>query len=266
MFCHGDGGNGKGVFLNTLSGILADYAVVAPPDTFTASNHDRHPTELAMLRGARLVAASRRPNTGRAWAENRIKQLTGGDPISARFMRGDFFTFQPEFKLTIIGNHQPTLANVDNSTRRRFNIVPFLHKPSSPDFGLTERLRSEWSSILRWMIDGCLDWQRHRLTRPQTANDATAAYFEEQDLFGHWLSSCCETQQGNDRITDITSNLFASWKAFALQAGEKSGSHKGFSMTMQKRGFQLGRSGATRFSGGVRLRGEVTVRVTHDAL
>ncbi|MGY3501674.1 phage/plasmid primase, P4 family [Bradyrhizobium sp. USDA 4471] len=252
VFCHGDGGNGKGVFLNTLVGILGDYAVVAPADTFTASNHDRHPTELAMLRGARLVAASE-TEQGRAWAENRIKQLTGGDPISARFMRGDFFTFQPEFKLTIIGNHQPTLANVDNSTRRRFNIVPFLHKPSTPDLGLTERLRTEWPAILRWMIDGCLDWQRNRLTRPLSVLDATAAYFEDQDLFGHWLSSCCDVQQGNDRITEITAKLFASWKAYAVQVGEKPGSHKGFSMTMQKRGFQPGRSGAARFFRGLRL-------------
>jgi putative DNA primase/helicase len=252
VFCHGDGGNGKGVFLNTMIGILANYAVVAPADTFTASNHDRHPTELAMLRGARLVAASE-TEQGRTWAENRIKQLTGGDPITARFMRGDFFTFSPEFKLTIIGNHQPALVNVDNSTRRRFNIVPFLYKPRSPDLGLTERLRAEWPAILRWMIDGCLDWQRNRLTRPLSVLDATAAYFEDQDLFGQWLSGCCETQLGNDRMTEITAKLFGSWKAHALQAGEKPGSQKSFSMTMQKRGFQPGRSGAARFFRGIRL-------------
>jgi putative DNA primase/helicase len=255
VFCHGDGGNGKGVLLNTAVGIMADYAVVAPADTFTASNHDRHPTELAMLRGARLVAASE-TEQGRAWAENRIKQLTGGDPITARFMRGDFFTFDPEFKLMIIGNHQPALANVDNSTRRRFNIVPFLHKPSAPDLRLTERLRTEWPAILRWMIDGCLDWQRNRLTRPLSVLDATAAYFEDQDLFGQWLSCCCEVQLGNDRLTEITAKLFASWKAFATQAGEKSGSRKGFSMEMKKRGFQPGRSGAARFFRGVRLRAD----------
>jgi putative DNA primase/helicase len=253
VFCHGEGGNGKGVFLNTIAGILASYAVFTPPDTFTASNHDRHPTELAMLRGARLVAASE-TEQGRAWAENRIKQLTGGDPITARFMRGDFFTFAPEFKLTIIGNHQPTLANVDNSTRRRFNIVPFLHTPSSPDLGLTELLRTEWPAILRWMIDGCLDWQLSGLTRPLCVLDATATYFEEQDLFGQWLSSCCEAHPGNDRITEITANLFASWNSFAKQAGEKPGSSKAFSMAMRKRGFHPARSGTARFFRGIRLR------------
>jgi putative DNA primase/helicase len=232
---------------------MADYAVNAPADTFTASNHDRHPTELAMLRGARLVAASE-TEQGRAWAENRIKQLTGGDPITARFMRGDFFTFDPEFKLMIIGNHQPTLANVDDATRRRFNIVPFLHKPTSPDLRLSDKLKAEWPAILRWMIDGCLDWQAHRLTRSQSVLEATAAYFDEQDLFGQWLATCCEVREGKDRLTESTAKLFASWKGFAAQAGEKAGSHKGFSMEMKKRKFQQGRSGAARFFRGIRLR------------
>ena len=253
MFGHGDGGNGKGVVLNTIVGIMGDYAVVAPADTFTASHHDRHPTELAMLRGARLVAASE-TEQGRTWAENRIKQLTGGDPISARFMRGDFFTFQPEFKLTIIGNHQPSLANVDNSTKRRFNIVPFSNKPSKPDMTLTDRLKAEWPAILRWLIDGCLLWQRQRLTRPLSVLDATAAYFDEQDLFGQWLSGCCEVQPSNDRLTEITANLFSSWKSFVSQAGEKAGSRIGFSLEMKKRGFKPGRSGAARFFRGLQLR------------
>lgn len=252
-FGHGGGGNGKGVFLNTLVGIMADYAVVAPADTFTASNNDRHPTELAMLRGARLVAASE-TEQGRAWAENRIKQLTGGDPITARFMRGDFFTFEPEFKLMIIGNHQPTLANVDDSTKRRFNIVPFLHKPERPDLQLGDKLRVEWPAILRWMIEGCLDWQARRLVRPRSVLDATAAYFEEQDLFGQWLSTSCEVQIGNDRLTELTSSLFSSWKYFAVQAGEKPGSHKGFSMEMKKRRFNLSRSGAARYFRGIKLK------------
>ena len=98
-FFYGPGGNGKSVLLNTVSGIMGDYACTAAMDTFVSSLADRHPTDLAMLRGARLVTATE-TEEGRAWAEARIKQLTGGDPISARFMRKDFFTFKPQFKLT----------------------------------------------------------------------------------------------------------------------------------------------------------------------
>jgi putative DNA primase/helicase len=120
-------------------------------DTFTASSGDRHPTDLAMLRGARLVTATE-TEEGRAWAESRIKQMTGGDPISARFMRQDLFTFTPQFKLTITGNHKPVLRNVDEANRRRFNTGPFLHTPPQPDRELETKLRAEWPSIFGWII------------------------------------------------------------------------------------------------------------------
>jgi putative DNA primase/helicase len=160
LFIYGPGGNDKSVLLNTVSGILGDYCRTAPMDTFTASPGDRHPTDLAMLRGARLVTATE-TEEGRAWAESRIKQMTGGDPISARFMRQDFFTFTPQFKLTITGNHKPVLRNVDEANRRRFKTGPFLHTPPQPDRELEIKLRAEWPGILEWMVEGCLDWQKN---------------------------------------------------------------------------------------------------------
>jgi putative DNA primase/helicase len=156
FFIYGPGGNGKTVFLNTVKSILGDYATTAAMDTFMANHHDRHPTDLAMLRGARLVSVSE-TEEGRAWTESRIKQLTGGDPISARFMRQDFFEYRPQFKLLIIGNHKPSLRNVADAARRRFNLIPFIHKPETPDRQLEEKLKSEWPGILRWAINGALD-------------------------------------------------------------------------------------------------------------
>ena len=123
-FGYGTGANGKGTFLNALTGIMGGYATVAPIETFTATPSDRHPTDLAMLRGARLVTAQE-TEEGRRWAESRIKALTGGDPITARFMRQDFFTFLPAFKLFIAGNHKPGLRAVDEAIRRRLNLIPF---------------------------------------------------------------------------------------------------------------------------------------------
>lgn len=190
VFGYGPGGNGKSVFLNVLAKIMGDYATVAAMDTFTASHGDRHSTDLAMLRGARLVSASE-TEEGRAWAESRIKQMTGGDPITARFMRQDNFTFLPQFKLTIVGNHKPVLKNVDDAARRRFNIVPFIHKPNSPDKDLEFKLQEEWPGILHWMIEGCLEWQREGMFRPAVVREATAEYFEAQDTFGQWLAERC---------------------------------------------------------------------------
>jgi putative DNA primase/helicase len=120
FFGYGTGANGKSVAVNTASGILGDYAGAAPMETFTASHTDRHPTELAGLRGKRLVTASE-TEEGRRWAESKIKTLTGGDKVSARFMRQDFFEFLPQFKLFIVGNHKPGLRGVDEAMRRRMS-------------------------------------------------------------------------------------------------------------------------------------------------
>jgi putative DNA primase/helicase len=192
VFVYGPGGNGKGTFLNALTGILAHYATAAAIETFTATKYDRHPTEIAALRGARAVTASE-TEQGRAWAEARIKQLTGGDKMRARFMRKDEFEFLPTLKLLIIGNHKPVLHSVDDAMRRRFNIVPFTRKPARPDHHLDEKLKTEWPAILRWMIEGCLDWQANQLMRPQSVLSATSDYFGEQDMIGHWLEEACDT-------------------------------------------------------------------------
>lgn len=239
VFVHGDGGNGKSVFLNTVAYILSDYATTASMDTFVASRNDRHPTDLAMLRGARLVTASE-TEEGRAWAESRIKQMTGGDPITARFMRQDFFTFQPQFKLFIVGNHQPALHSVDTAARRRFNIVPFTRKPARPDRELEAKLRGEAPAILRWMIAGCMDWQTSGLVRPASIVEATETYFAEQDVFGQWLKDCCRVEPDNRSISDFVADLFKSWTEYAEASGERAGSKKAFVQSLTKGGFQKG--------------------------
>ena len=234
LFVYGPGGNGKGVLLVTVAGILAGYAATAAMDTFTASKGDKHPTDLAMLHGARLVMTTE-TEEGRAWAEARIKALTGGDPITARFMRRDFFTYTPAFKLTISGNHKPALRNVDDAARRRFNVVPFLNKPDKPDRELAEKLKAEWPGILRWMIEGCLAWQKGGLQRPKAVLDATAEYFAEQDLLAQWLEECCE--RGKE-FGEASTALFASWRGFAQQRGEDSGTAKWFATTLERQGFR----------------------------
>ena len=235
VFIYGGGGNGKSVFVNTITGILGDYAVVASMDTFTSSKGDKHPTDLAMLRGARLVTASE-TEEGRQWDEARIKQVTGGDLISARFMRQDFFTFKPQFKLMIIGNHQPVIQNVDDALRRRFCMVPFTIKPEKPDPELEVKLRDEWPAILRWMLNGCLDWQRHGLPRPASVMAATAEYFEDQDVMSQWLASECDLDIGNTYKYERVIDLFNSWNRYSKDAGLPPSSIKGFSQKLLNRG------------------------------
>jgi putative DNA primase/helicase len=255
-FVFGPGGNGKTTFLNTIGGILHDYATAAAMETFTAADFASHPTDLAMLCGARLVTAAE-TEEGRAWAETRIKQLTGGDPISARFMRCDFFTYQPSFKLMVIGNHEPALRNVDDAARRRFNIVPFTRKPAVVDKQLENKLRSEWPGILRWMIEGCLEWQKTGLNPPESVKAATASYFDNQDLFSQWLEEKCDPEPGNEHKTATSADLFASWAAYAKAAGDRAGTRKSFARMLERRRFEPYRThGGVRAWRGISLKAD----------
>jgi putative DNA primase/helicase len=238
FFLHGTGANGKSTFLNAVTSAMGDYHRTAPIETFTSTNNDRHPTELAGLRGARLVTAIE-TEEGRRWAESRIKTLTGGDRIAARFMRQDFFEFTPQFKLIIAGNHKPGLRSVDEAIRRRFNLIPFTVTipPNERDETLGDKLQAELPGILAWMVRGCALWQRTGLNPPSVVTDATAAYLGDEDAFAAWIEDCCE------RCEQFTTSscLFKSWSDWATSNGEHIGSTKRFVAALEARGFMPGR-------------------------
>ena len=216
---------------------MNDYAATAPIETFTEVRNERHPTELAMLDGPRLVLAQETEH-GRKWAETRIKALTGGDPISARRMRQDFFTFTPKFKLLIAGNHKPTLSTVDEAIRRRIHVVPFVVTipPEKRDKGLAEALKAEWQGILSWAIEGCVEYcVRDGLDPPNRVIEATDAYLRSQNVLLEWIEDACE--QGPDYWEQPTL-LFASWRKWAKAANEPIGMQKDFRERMEAAGFR----------------------------
>ena len=235
FFLFGHGANGKSVFLNTISGIMGDYHQTAAIETFTTTTGDQHPTGLAALRGARLVTAIE-TEEGRQWAESRIKSLTGGDPVSARFLYQDFFTFTPQFKLAVAGNHKPGLRSVDEAMRRRLNLIPFgITIPSAErDEHLFEKLKEEWSGILAWMLEGCRMWQEGGLNRPEAVTEATEAYLANEDAIGAWIDDCCEREVGS---WEASSKLFASWVEWAGRAGEQAGTKKKLGQALEGYGF-----------------------------
>jgi putative DNA primase/helicase len=235
FFLFGTGANGKSTLINTLRAILKAYAEVAPMKTFIASRYDQHETDLAGLRGARLVTAQE-AEEGRRWDEAKIKTLTGGDPVKARFMRQDFFEYTPAFKLLIAGNHKPSLRTVDEATRRRFHLLPFTITFATPDRELPEKLRAEWPGILQWMIDGCLEWQRIGLAPPEIVRQATEEYLASEDAIALWIDECCLV--GRAYAGTRSSDLFISWKAWADKAGEFVGSQKAFSQHLVQRGYR----------------------------
>ena len=252
FFAHGPGGNGKGVFMNTLTAIMADYAHVASGDLLLAAQNDRHPTDMASLRGRRFVTASElRP--GARWDEQRLKSLTGGDPITARFMRQDEFTFTAQFTLVISGNHRPSFAGVDDSIRRRLRLIPFTQQigPDERDLLLPEKLRSEYPGILEWMLAGCLVWQRDGLSTPASVHEASQGYLEAEDMLGQWIA---------DRVVDEIGSrtqrswLFEDWVRWNQSETGARWSQKAFYTALEERGLRQVKSDGIRHFENVRLK------------
>lgn len=256
FFLYGTGANGKSVFINTISGVMGDYAKTAPIETFIASASEHHPTDLAGLQGARLITAVETED-GRRWAESKIKALTGGDRIAARFMRQDFFEFAPQFKLLIAGNHKPGLRTVDEAMRRRLKLLPFTVTIPAPerDLELTEKLRGEWGGILQWMIEGCLSWQREGLNAPVVVTQATEEYLASEDILARWLDDCCAADR---TLWTSASVLFASWRDWCDRNEERPGSQKRFSEQLESRGFSAHRTNKARGFMGIGLVTDVT--------
>jgi putative DNA primase/helicase len=231
LFLHGPGGNGKTVLMSTIAAAMGDYAAVADMSLFTAQRNEAHPTGLAGLRGARLVTASE-IEAGAVLAEARLKAMTGGDKIAARFMRADFFEYVPTFKVWMAGNHQPTIKNPDDAMRRRLHLLPLTFRPAEPDRDLTDQLRSELPGILRWAIGGCLEWQREGLGLPEVVRAATDAYFVDQDNVASWLEDRCQAVAGRETFSSV---LFRDWAFWCDQRGEAPGTNKAFSAALERR-------------------------------
>jgi putative DNA primase/helicase len=251
FFGYGVGANGKGVFLHAVGRVLGDYCKTAAIETFTESKSDRHPTELARLHSARLVTATE-TESGRNWAEARIKMLTGGDVVTAHFMRQDDFEYTPKFKLFFSGNHKPGLRSVGEAMRRRVNMIPFdvVIPKDERDPHLGDKLEDEGPGILTWMIEGCLDWQERGLAPPDAVTNATDAYFTAQDSFTIWIDECCER---DSNAWTATTPLFGSWKAWAERAGVRYGDIKSFGEAMETAHFVWKRKASGKGYEGLRL-------------
>jgi P4 family phage/plasmid primase-like protien len=234
FFLHGSGRNGKSVFLNTISGILNNYSKIAPPEVFTVSKSgEKHPTALAGLVGCRLALATETEANSK-WAETQLKALVAGDKIAARYMRCDFFEFSPRFKLLVSGNHKPQLSSVDEAIRSRLNLLPFevIIPPCERDTKLPARLREEWPSILGWMVEGCLDWQREGLNPPDCVKAATDTYMESQDVMGAWLEERCIIGP-NNRAKGPT--LYKDWISWCEENNQYKNSQRAFLSALQER-------------------------------
>jgi putative DNA primase/helicase len=231
---HGNGANGKSTFLETFRRLLGPHAITTPFATFMVQRNVGAPrNDLAALAGARLVIASEAGQEA-SFDEAVIKQCTGNDVISCRFLYGEFFEYTPQFKIWLATNYKPTIRGNDDAIWRRIRLIPFNQqfKGGKRDSALTEKLKAELPGILAWAVRGCLSWLRDGLGRPHTVVTATIEYREESDLVGRFLSERCVSEKGQSVSGNV---LYNAYVQFCQQQGEKSLANNLFAAQIAKR-------------------------------
>jgi putative DNA primase/helicase len=228
FFLYGLGGNGKGTFIETLAYVLGAYSTTVAMSTLVMTKHSEHPTEIAKLCGTRLALASE-TNEAARWNSARIKLLTGGDALTGRFMRGDYFDFPPTHKLIVSSNRRPLLGRVDEAIVRRTVMIPFERTFTTPDRTLKDRLRTEAAGILSWAVEGCLIWQRWGLRAPASVEVATQEYLRDQDDIQLFIDEHCV--EDSAARTSSTA-LYGAWQDYCRTAGVHPGSKKDFTQRM----------------------------------
>lgn len=190
---HGNGRNGKSIFIDTISDALGTYAKSMQADSIMVKQSSASAnSDIARLEGARLVTSSE-PNDGLRLDEGLVKQLTGGDTVTARYLYGKEFEFKPEFKLWLATNHKPIIRGTDDGIWRRLMLIPFSVKipKNRIDKDLKYKLQREEVGILNWAVEGALKWQHEGLQPPQRVQKASNDYRNEMDVTAEFLEECC---------------------------------------------------------------------------
>ena len=214
----GGGSNGKSTLLETWRAMLGDdYASAAPPGFLISAKSRQHPTELADLHGKRFVAAEETDDSGRL-SESLVKALTGGNSIRARRMREDFWQFRPSHSIVLATNHRPVVRGTDHGIWRRLLLVPFnvTIPDNEQDKRLPAKLQAELPAILRWTVEGCLEWQRTGLRPPTVVTAATDTYRVDMDTLAQFIDECCTTS-GKVKASD----LYDAYKHWAQLRGDE---------------------------------------------
>jgi len=234
---YGVGANGKSTFLETLAALFAEYAQQAAMATFIKKQHDDSiPNDIARMVGARFISAVE-ADEGVRLSESLIKQLTGGDRMTARFLHREFFDFTPEFKLWFSVNHRPTIRGTDHAIWRRPVLIPFevVIPDDEQDKDLKGKLRAELPGILAWAVRGCLELQRIGLAIPQAVRAATNEYRVEMDVFAGFVEDRC-TLSKNAWVP--SSDLYRAYREWSEETGEHYDTETMLGKRLTERGFR----------------------------
>jgi putative DNA primase/helicase len=252
FFAYGTGANGKSTFLDTILTMLGDYGRKTDFNTFLVSRQETIRNDIARLKGARFVPAIE-VGDGKKLAEIIVKELTGGDTVTARFLFKEFFEFKPQFKIWLAANHKPLIYGTDWAIWRRIRLIPFnvTIPEDERDPDLTEKLAEELPGILAWAVRGCLEWQETGLNPPQEVIQATQAYRDEMDILGDFISQCCIV---NPSVKAFGKDIYARYEEFCAENGEEQISKTLFGKKMKERGFMPDRTARKRIWRGIGLK------------
>lgn len=214
FFLHGAGANGKSILLEIVRGLLGNYAQTSDFNSFLTRAGDGPRNDLARMRGTRFVTASE-ADGDKGFDTRVVKMLTGNDTVVARRLYEESFEFRPQHKIWLAANHKPVVKEAGHAFWRRMRLIPFTvtfkGKNKEPKDKLEAKLRSEFSGILNWMIEGCLEWQHNGLSEPKAIRRATQNYQEENDIIGEFVSQACTFDPSSwESITDVY-KIFSEW-------------------------------------------------------
>jgi putative DNA primase/helicase len=231
---YGNGSNGKSTFLDTVRAVLGDYAMHARAETFVRDSRGGIPNDIAALRGARLVTASE-PEQGEQLDEGLVKEMTGDAAMTARFMRSEFFTFTPTFKVLLATNHRPIIRGTDHGIWRRIRLVPFTETIADheKDRDLGTKLAAEAPGILAWAVQGCVEWQRIGLAPPMVVTEATQDYRADMDILSEFIEEKCMLY-----ATVGNTALYQAFSAWSAANGERPRSHRWLTRALTDRGYK----------------------------
>lgn len=241
---HGEGNNGKSVLLDTLCGIMGDYACEAPPNLVTLRKHDEHPTEIADLMGRRLVIASETEKDAELRVQL-IKRLTGNARLKGRYMRQDYFEFARTHKMVLVTNNKPVIREDSEAVWRRLRLVPFrvVVPKHERDPKLLQKFRNEGPGILAWTVRGCLDWQREGLTEPVAVMHATEQYRGTASSLDEFISQRCELGAG---LSCSSGDLLGAYEAWCTSSRRRPLQARAFADALRDFGCERDRIGGDR--------------------
>ena len=250
LMCVGAGASGKTKYL-LVADILGEYMVDMDIGLLMESKTERHSSELASLEGARIIRTTE-PEEGSRFNESILKRLTGREKISARRLYSECHTFTMQGKIIMGSNFRPSLKSTGEEIRRRIHFVDFPESipEAERDYDLDKKLQAEYPAILQWMVDGCLEWQRIGLCKPEAVKKATGAYLDSEDTLKHWIDEKCVI---GTAYKILASEAYKSYAEFVDAAGEGVVSQKRFSQRMESRGFGKTRTNAGRWITGIDL-------------